>query len=343
MNIDELRQTLSTMAEEVDSVDARTRLRAVEAKVVRVRRQRIGAGVACAAVAAVVGLVVPGLVDAGGGDGPKPANNPTTVTQHTSVLPTVEDKGTRFYTSPAGDTLLGEAMGRIGSRSVTLRVVPATSDLSYRSVCWQPDPSRTGRLVYDVSVNGKPVSSASCDGRPFGPLGPDSSFGTGSPRTNIAGWRDVGVVPGKAMTVRLSLRPDISARTARSTQVGVAVYANTGARDQTLGVWTPKETVTGGHTYKRVNRVFREVYGRRGHLRLHLNDVGRPLYVVYGVGRAHSAYDLRGDTSGGHSASAGPTSYGELSSPGQRAAHASVRLHGRPGAVLYIVVYRQVG
>ncbi|MDX6366630.1 MAG: hypothetical protein QOK30_1706 [Nocardioidaceae bacterium] len=341
MNIDELRQTLSTMAEEVDSVDAPARLRAVDAKVVRGRRQRIGAGVACAAVAAVVGLVVPGLVDAGG-DGPRPANNPTTSTSETT-LPTVEDKGTRFYTSPAGDTLLGEAMGRTGSRSVTLRVVPATSDLSYRSVCWQPDPSRTGRLVYDVSVNGKPVTSTSCDRRPFGPLGPDSSFGSGSPRANISSWRDLGVVPGKAMTVRLSVRPDISARTADSTQLGVAVYANTGARDQTFGVWTPKETVTGGHTYKRVNRVFRVVLGRRGHLRLHLNDVGQPLYVVYGVGRAHSAYDLRGDTSGGYSASAGPSSYGELSTPGQRAAHASVRLHGEPGAVLYILVYRQVG
>ena len=342
MNIDELRQTLSTMAEEVDSIDAPTRLRAVDAKVVRVRRQRIGAGVACAVVAVVVGLVVPGLLDAGG-DAPKPANNPTTATHHAPVLPTVEDKGTRFYTSPAGDPLLGEAMGRTGSRSVTLRVVPATSDLSYRPVCWQPDPSRTGRLVYDLSVNGKPVTSASCDGRPFGPLGPDSSFGTGSPRANIAGWRDVGVVPGRAMTVRLSLRPDISARNADSTQMGVAVYANTGARDQIFGVWTPKETVTGGHTYTRVNRAFRKVHGRRGHLLLHLNDVGRPVYLVYGVGRAHSAYDLRGDTSGGHSASAGPSSYGELSTPGQRVAHASVRLHGKPGAVLYILVYRQVG
>jgi hypothetical protein len=341
MNIDELRQTLSTMAEKVDSVDAPTRLRAIDAKVVRVRRQRIGAGVACAAVAAAAALVVPGLVDAGGG-GPKPANNPTTSTSRTT-LPTVEDKGTRFYTSPAGDTLLGEVMGRTGSRSVSLRVVPATSDLSYRSVCWQPDPSRTGRLVYDVSVNGNPVASSSCDGRPFGPLGPASSFGSGSPRTNIAGWRDVGVVPGKAMTVRLSLRPDISARAADATQLGVAVYANTGHRDRTWGVWTPKETVTGGHTYKRVNRVFREVSGRRGQVHLHLPQVKKPLYVVYGVGRAHSAYDLRGDTSGGHSATAGPSSYGELSTPGQRAAHASVRLHGKPGAVLYILVYRQVG
>jgi hypothetical protein len=341
MNIDELRQTLSTMAEEVESVDAPTRLRAIDAKVVRVRRQRIGAGVACAAVAAAVALVVPGLVDAGGG-GPRPANNPTTSTSRTT-LPTVEDKGTRFYTSPAGDTLLGEAMGRTGSPSVSLRVVPATSDLSYRSVCWQPDPSRTGRLVYDVSVNGKPVASSSCDGRPFGPLGPASSFGNGSPRTNIAGWRDVGVVPGKAMTVRLSLRPDISARTADATQLGVAVYANTGPRDQTWGVWTPKETVTGGRTYTRVNRVFRGVVGRRAHLRVHLPQVKKPLYVVYGVGLAHSAYDLTGDTSGGHSATAGPSSYGELSTPGQRMAHASVRLHGKPGAVLYILVYRQVG
>jgi hypothetical protein len=144
MNIDELRQTLTTMAEEVASLDAPTRLRAIDAKVVRVRRQRIGAGVAGAAVAAVVALVVPGLVNAGG-DGPKPANTPTTSTSRTT-LPTVEDKGTRFYTSPAGDTLLGEAMGRTGARVVTLRVVTTTTDLSYRSVCLRPHPSGDGRL-----------------------------------------------------------------------------------------------------------------------------------------------------------------------------------------------------
>jgi hypothetical protein len=341
MNIDELRQTLSTMAEEVDSVDAPARLQAIDAKVVRARRQRIGAGVACAAAAAVVGLVVPSLVNAGG-DGPKPANNPTTSTSRTP-LPTVEDKGTRFYTSPAGDTLLGEAMGRTGARVVTLRVVPTTTDLSYRSVCSQSDPSSHGKLVYDVTINGKPVTSASCDGPHQSPLGPDTSFGS-NPRVNRDAWRtDVGVIPGKPVTLRISLKPVVTPSRASTTQLGIALYADTGPMVRDHGVWLDRETVVDGRTYELVRRAFSRVRGMHGHLRLDLPPASAALYLEYGVGHARGHYRFYGDRSGSYVDQGGPSSEGQLARPGQQVSRMSIQLHSTPGALIYILAYRQVG
>jgi hypothetical protein len=341
MNIDELRQTLSTLAEEVDSVDAPTRLQAIDAKVVRVRRQRIVAGVACAAVAAVVGLVVPGLVGSGG-DGPEPANNPTTSPSRTT-LPTVEDEGTRFYTSPAGDTLLGEAMGPTGARVVTLRVVPATTDLSYRSVCSQPGPSPDGKLVYDVTINGKPVKSASCDGPLQSPLGPDTSFGF-NPRVNRDAWRtDVGIVPGKPITLRVSLKPVVTPSRAATTRLGIALYADTGPMVHDHDVWLHRETVVNGRTYELVRRAFGRVHGLDGHLRLDLPRATAPLYLEYGVGHARGDYRFYGDGSGSYVDKGGPSSEGQLARPGQQMSRMSIHLHTRPGAIIYILAYRQVG
>jgi hypothetical protein len=341
MTIDELRQTLSTMAEEVDSVDAATRLRAIDAKVVRARRQRIGAGVACAAVAAVVALVVPGLVNAGS-DGPRPANSPMTSTSRTA-LPTVEDKGIRFYTSPAGDTLLGEAMGGTGARVVRLRVVPTTTDLSYRSVCSQPHPAPKGELVYDVTINGRPVKGASCDGPIQGPLGPDTSYGS-SPRVNRDAWRtDVGVVPGKPITLRVSLKPFVSTSRAATTQLGIALYADTGPMVRDHGVWLDQETVVDGRTYELVRRAFSRVRGRHGHLRLQLPKASAPLYLEYGVGRARGDYRFYGDGSGAFVDHGGPSMQGQPARSGQQMSRMRIHLHSRPGALIYILVYRRAG
>jgi hypothetical protein len=336
MNIDDLRQTLSTMADEADSVDETSRLRAVDAKVMRVRRQRIGSGVACAAVAAVVALVVPGVVNAGD-DGPKPADNPTTNTTGTK-LPTVEDKGARFYTSPAGDTLLGEAMGRAGARVVTLHVVPTTTDLSYRSVCWRlVDYDRDGRLAYDVTANGHPLVSASCDTPDHGALAPDSRFGNG-PSSNSHAWTDVGVVPGKPMTLRISLRQGV----AKPTQLGIALYADTGPKVRDHGVWLDQQVVVDGHTYQLVRRTFGQVRGFDGHLTLDLPRESAPLYRVYGVGHARGGYRITGDGSGASVDQGGPSYQGELARPGQQVSRMSIHLRHKPGALIYILAYRQV-
>jgi hypothetical protein len=336
MNIDDLRQTLSTMADEADSMDETSRLKAVDAKVARVRRQRIGGGVACAAVAAVVALVVPSLVNAGD-DGPKPADNPSTNTTRTT-LPTVEDKGARFYTSPAGDTLLGEAMGRAGARVVTLHVVPTTTDLSYRSVCWRlVAGDQDGRLAYDVTVNGHPLVSASCDTPDHGALAPDSRFGSG-PSSNSNAWTDVGVVPGKPMTLRISLRQGV----AKPTQLGIALYADTGPKVRDHGVWLDQQVVVDGHTYQLVRRAFSQVQGLDGHLSLDLPQESAPLYLVYGVGHASGGYRTAGDGSGSSVDQGGPSTEGQLARRGQQVSRMSIHLRSEPGGLIYILAYRQL-
>jgi hypothetical protein len=341
MNIDDLRQTLTTMADEVHSLDETSRLRAVDAKVARVRRQRIGAGVACAAAATVVGLVVPGLVNPGGG-GPKPANHPTTHSPRTS-LPTIEDKGARFYTSPAGDTLLGEAMGRAGAHVVTLHVVPTTTDLSYRSVCWRlVDRDRDGRLAYDVTVNGHPLVSASCDTPDHGALAPDSRFGN-SPSSNSNAWTNAGVVPGKPMTLRISLRPGVAGQSAaKPTQLGIALYADTGSMVRDHGVWLDRQEVVDGHTYQLVRQAFSRVRGLVGHLSLDLPRESAPLYLVYGVGHARGGYQTAGDGSGSRVDQGGASTEGQLSRPGQQVSRLSIHLLHTPGSLIYILAYRQV-
>jgi hypothetical protein len=339
MNIDDLRQSLATISQEVDPLDEANRIAAVDALVVRARRRRVATGIGCATFVAVLALVAPNLLHTGDG-GPRPANHPSTKRSAGSVLPTVEDLGTRFYTSPAGDTLLGERMGRPGQRAVTLRVVPTTTDLSYRSLCWGLR-SPGGRLAYDVSADSSPLKSSSCDAQPYGPLGPDTRFGS-SPRANRDGWRTVGVVPGKPIRFRVSLRPGVHPGSAASPiQLGIAVYADTGPVVHDHGVWFAREVVVDGHTYSLVRRRFGDVAGVRGHLRLDLPRAPRPLYVVYGVASAHSSYDLEGDSSGAHSATAGPSSTGEMARLGQQTAHLRVRLHRRPGALIYVLAYER--
>jgi hypothetical protein len=342
MNTDELRQTLATMAEEVDPLDETSRLRAVDAKVVQLRRRRIGAGVAAVAVAAVAALMVPGLVSPGG-DGPKPANHPSTHSPRTA-LPTIEDKGARFYTSPAGDTLLGEAMGRAGARVVTLHVVPTTTDLSYRSVCWRlVDRDGNGRLAYDVTVNGHPLVSASCDTPDHGALAPDSRFGN-SPSSNSNAWTQAGVVPGKPMTLRISLRPGVAEHSAaKPTQLGIALYADTGPMVRDHGVWLDRQEVVDGHTYQLVRRTFNRVRGLDGNLRLDLPPAPAPLYLVYGVGQAHGGYRTTGDGSGSSVDQGGPSAAGQLARPGQQISRMSIHLRSSPGALIYLLAYRQVG
>jgi hypothetical protein len=341
MNTDDLRQTLATMAREVESTDETSRrLQAVDARVSRARRQRIGAATGCAAAAAVVGLVLPSLVSTG--DGPGPAG-PSTATQTPAGLATVEDRGTRFYVSPAGDTLLGEKMGRPGTRAVTLRVVPTTTDLAYRSVCWRAG-SQSSRLMYDVTINGKPIKSASCNGERYGPLLADSTFGGGSPTVNAAGWRDyVGVVPGKPMTLRVSVAPGVQSHAGGSPiQLGIALYADTGAMLHDHGVWFAREVVSDGHTYTLVRRGFHHSDGVRGHMSVDLPSTPEPLYLVHGVADAGSGYDFVGDSSGAHSDTRSGSSEGGLARAGQEASRMSVTMHGKPGALMYILAYRQV-
>jgi hypothetical protein len=331
MNIDDLKQTLSSMADEVDATDGPDRLRAIDGLVRSARRQRVSVGLGVVAVAAVGGLLVPTVLN--GGDGPPAASH--------SQLPTIEDNGVRFYTSPAGNMLLGEKVGTPGQRSVSLRVTPTTSDLSYQSLCKQPGDD-SGKLVYNVTINGKDIASQSCNNTGE-PVDAGSRFGF-SPRGNIRFWRnDAGVVPGRPMTLRITARP--GARTTPGSapiQLGIALYAMTGPTVEDHGVWFGQQAVYAGHTYQLESRTFRRVDGLRGQVELALPAPDDRLLITYGVADVHSSYRLTADQSGADHSGGGGSELQSLSRPGQRSALLGIRIHGKPGAVIYVLAYRQV-
>ena len=196
MNIDDLKQSLVRMADEVDPLDEKSRLRAVDAKVSAARQRRVGAGVGVVTAGAAMALVISVVVD-GTTEATDPADTTPTTSSTGSVLPVVEDKGVRFYTAPAGDTLVGESVGRPGQRSVTLRVVAPSTDLTYQSDCRRPGVAVPEQTMYSVTINGHPIVSSTCGEESGGPLGPGGRFGS-SPRANRTFWRDViGVVASR--------------------------------------------------------------------------------------------------------------------------------------------------
>jgi hypothetical protein len=331
MNVDDLRQTLATMASEVDPSSDANRLQAVDAKVASARRRRVGAGVAVVAVAAVAGLLLPNLV--GGSDKAPTATH--------SQLPTVEDNGVSFYTSPAGDTLLGEKMGQPGDRSVTLRVTTTTTALAYQSVCVQSGPP-SGDPVYSVMINGESIADRSCDGT-TGPVKPTGTFGL-TPSANSHYWaHTLRVVPGQPMTLRAFVTPGTDVRESPPMQLGISLYAKTGPMVQEHGIWLAQQAVSDGHAYKLATTAFKQVNGRTGRQHLDLRSLSKPLYLVYGVASVHQHYRLDADGSG-LSSQGGGSALTQVSTPGQKTAHVSIRIRGdkEPGALIYIAAYQQV-
>jgi hypothetical protein len=343
MNIEDLKQTLAQMADEVDPLDETNRLRGVEAKVTAARRRRVGASAGVVAAGAALALLVPGLVN-GSPDSSDPSDTTSTTPSSTgSVLPVVEDKGLSFYTSPAGDTLLGESVGRPGERSVSLRVPAPTTDLAYQSVCWQRGIPVRGPEMYHVTINGRPIADISCgDEPPPGPLGSDGRFGS-SPKANRTLWRgDLGVVPGEPVTLRVFLRPWQGAAGARPPQLGIALYAETGPIVRIHGLWLDRQQVVGGHTYRLVRSQITQVEGLSGRVSLDLPSAEAPLYVVKGVADVHGRYWTdSADSSSGISASTA-SSTSDLEPVGQRRSTMSIHLRRAPGALIYLLAYERI-
>jgi hypothetical protein len=109
------------------------------------------------------------------------------------------------------------------------------------------------------------------------------------------------------------------------------------------GVWLDRETVVDGRTYELVRRGFSRVRGMDGHLRLDLPQAGAPFYLEYGVGRARGDYRFYGDGSGAYVDQGGPSTEGQPARPGQQTSRMRIHLHSTPGALIYILVYRQAG
>lgn len=352
MNLEDLKQTLATMAADVKMQDPVTRLAGVDSKVSTVRRrQAAGAGFGVAAVAAVLALLVPDVLSARPGGVADPAGNGNQTSQrplggldrtYAPTLPTVTDKGAVFYSAPAGDTLIGEAVGSPGQTSVTLTVTPNTRDLSYVEFCWQRRPRSTSAEFFDATVNGKPYVSSACGSDRHGPFAPEFRFSR-DPEVNASRWQRMGVTPGAAMTVRLDVLPRQRqlARTER-VQLGLAVYANTGPTVEDHGLTIPTQAVVAGHSYELIDRAFRRFGGSRGVIDLPLPSTDSPLFTVTGVRGLSGPYVVNGsDGTLDKSATGGASQVSGPVRRGQQVARASVHSRQDPSGLLYVLIYRQ--
>ena len=337
MNIDELKQTLSQVADEVDDRGGHDRLAGVDHKVAT-RRRSITVGTAVAAVITIAAVAIaPSLV---GGSGTPPADSNRT---RTSSLPTITDRGTAFYTSPGGAALLGHVVARPGQREVSFTFTPKTLNLTWEQFCWDPDRSRGGHGAdYSTFVNGHPLGGSTCAGRPDGPIAGTSSFGGGSPHSNAAGWARLGVRVGKpsTFTVRITEHADRSV----APQLGGAVYAHA-PQEHSAGVWYDRQIVYLGHTYDAAVMKSATVSGRLTRVSVDLPPSDTKLYVFQGVTNLNGQLKLvagggsgmglpRGSLGGGN---------GALVDPDQRSVTVSgSSKDGKSTGTIYVVVYQRV-
>jgi hypothetical protein len=356
MNLDDLKHTLTEMAEDVRGHEPAVRLTGVNDKLNAARRRRAtGAGIGVAAVVAVLSLVLPDVFSESPNRSPSPAGRTTTSAPtpnhqrtHTSggivdtLLPTVVDKGVVFYRSPAGDALIGEAVGTPGQTSLALTVTPTTRDLAFVEFCWRR-PQGGAAVNINATFNAKQAFGSSCDSDRRGPLGPEITFGS-DPRVNARGWGNLGVDPGEAMTVRLAVPPR-SRQLARTDQVqlGLAVYANTGPTVVDHGMTIPTQAVFDGHSYELVDRAVKNFNGFHGRIDLRLPPAGSRRFAEAGVRSVHGPYVEvgPGGIRGGSSRGGGASEVGSPLGPGQRVARAAVHSRKDPSGQLYLLIYQQ--
>lgn len=187
MNLDDLKQTLTTMADEVHLQDPVARMEGVDTKVRAARRRQVAgaASLGVAAVAAVLALVVPGSFSGWPDRGPTPAGRGTSASTgqpptHTSpdivetTLPTVSDKGAMLYhgVTIARETVVAGHSYRLVARkfntfthsparlslelpaSAPLFVVSGVRGISSRYVVIEPDGTLDKSMVGGASEAG---------------------------------------------------------------------------------------------------------------------------------------------------------------------------------------------
>ncbi len=357
MKLDDLKQTLTTMANDVQVQDPAARIAGVDDKLRAARRRKaVGAGVGVAAAATVLAVAVPSVFSSAPDQGPGPAGRgeqvntqePTTRERDGIIatsLPTVEDNGTVFYSEPGGDTLIGEAVGEPGQTSVTLTVTPETQDLAHVQFCWQPGVGDSGvsdAVDYNSFVNGRPNNGSECGAR-YGPLQPEIRF-SDDPAVNSRGWQHQGVTPGEPMTFRIAVPPSQRRQAeAAGVQLGVALYANTGRRVEDYGTTIPTEAVFAGHSYTLVDRKFTSFVDHQGEIDVPLPASTSPLYVVSGVRGVSSRYVVTGPNNTLNKSMVGGAS--EFSSPvrrGQQVATVKVRSPEDAEGQLYLLIYERI-
>ncbi len=260
------------------------------------------------------------------------------------------EKGTVFYTRPAGATLVEHSVSDPGQRSISFTVTPATLDLAWSGFCWDPAVKGVGKGAgYRMLVNGKFLGGSNCEGSPDGPIEPEVHFGE-SPTQNARGWAEYGVKVDTPFEVTLKLEDTgrNSYRHGIAPQMGAAIFTR-GPEQLINGVLVNPERIYEGPLYRAVAWKFGKVVdGRRSNITLDLPASDHKLYVEYGADHARGALVLdAGPRLGRHSFQPG-VSVGGSSGDLVSADRGSVSLSGwgrhdsLAAATIYVIAYELV-
>jgi hypothetical protein len=153
MNISELNQALSSIADEVTD-DSRTRLDSVARRVRTARRSKV-AGTIVTTCAVVLGLAF--LPDWGALPGD---NQAPSAAKSFGSLNTIRSDDRLIYRDAAGARLLNARSGAVGADSLHLSITSKTGNIGWT----QPCPGQSaGPLQYHLSVNGSTVPGSALE------------------------------------------------------------------------------------------------------------------------------------------------------------------------------------
>ncbi|MGI8434318.1 MAG: hypothetical protein ACR2LE_06225 [Nocardioidaceae bacterium] len=336
MRLDELKQSLTRMAEEADDQGIVQRLAAVEHKVATRRRTTVAGAVLAAAVGVAATAIAPSLVDPSD-ERPRPADR-------VASLPTVTDHGIAFYTEPAGAKLIGHGVADPGTEEISFTFIPATTNLSYDAFCSDPGVDGPRGAEYTSFVNGHQLSRSTCQGRlARTPVTGGSTFGS-SPTSNASAWQhDFDVVAGEPST--FTVRITNHAERGDAVQPGAAVYED-GLMAETDGVWYDKQVVYLGHTYQVVDATV-AVLERDGRtvVTVDLPSSDYPIYVARGAEHVRHGLSLARGSHGliqlGRGVTAGGT--GDLVRPDKPAVTIVAKTNDvETTGLVYVLVYTRI-
>ena len=293
MNLSDLTAELEAKADEVTPSLGVTRLAAVRGRARARRRRQAGAAALLAVGCALAIVVVPTLLDLTSSGSTGPSKHGHQQSGDPQPAPFTFDRDL------AGDPLIASAVGKAGQNVLVLRFTPKDNNLSMSSFCYLH--SGTLPLMDDVTVNGRPFVSTSCEYAKSG--SPSSvSAGDGSARSNRAAWAEMGVVPGRESVIQLRMQTQKGQLPARpSVQLGLGLYEESGQRVVENGVTIKRDAENDGHDYRLA--VFKTIRVTAGHKRLSVQVPAQahPGYLTFGQSDgsgdllAHSSVELNTD------------------------------------------------
>ena len=334
MKLADLKDTLTSIADEAPVGDAPGRLAGVETKVAGARRSRLVAASVAATVIVTAGAVVTQQAITRNSSSPDPVEHP----DKTTGLPVVEDNGVSFYRSPAGNTLVGSAVGEPGEAQIDTTATPQSANLAVAVYCTGAEG------MADIEVNGHPLYGSSCSDRPGDVAQAQGMSGDGSASSNAASWtRYFDVVAGRPVELTVRFRPE-DKDAAGTPQLGVALYEMTGKMIEDHGQWISTEVVNDGRTFRLVDSAFARFEDGSEAVALPRPGGEGDVWAVTGVAGVSSGYRTRGPSpdEGTLNKTRGLSQSGSILDAAVQVARARVKTHGDPTGLIYLLLYEEV-